>query len=116
MQRQSLSFIAVLTTLLAAVLTTLAALSTLLPALAGLVLTTLLLLTGLLLSAAALLRVALVLLLVALRIVLAWIVRHWDVLQSFRGFSREDPLPAPWFNARQSVLFPWRRNKVQTKD
>jgi hypothetical protein len=78
----------VLTTLLA---TMLAALSTLLSALTGLVLTALLLLTGLLLSAAALLRVALVLLLVALRIVLAWIVRHWDVLQSFRGFSREDP-------------------------
>jgi len=78
--------------LLASVLTTLAALSALsalLASLAGLVLATLLLLTGFLLpaaallSAATLLRVALALLLVALRIVLAWIVRHWDVLQSF---------------------------------
>ena len=79
-------------------LTTLATLPALLAALARLILAALLLLTGLLLpattllSAATMLRVALILL-VALWIVLAWIIGHWNVLQSFRGILGEGPSP-----------------------
>jgi hypothetical protein len=89
-----------------------AALSALLTTLARLVLATLLLLAGFLLSAAALLsaatllRVALALLVIALRIVLvvlAWIVRHWDVLQSFRGIWVR-ALPRPIWATRGDAL------------
>ena len=92
-------------------LTTLAALSALLASLARLVLAALLLLTGFLLpaatllSTATLLRVVLALLLVALRVVLAWIVRHWDVLQSFRGILGEGTSPAHLDNAARLPLF-----------
>jgi hypothetical protein len=109
-----------LTTL--AALATLATLATLLASLAGSVLAALLLLTGFLLpaatllSAATLLRVALALLLVALRIVLARIIRHWDVLQSFRGILGEGPSPTQSDNAGRWALFPSRHNEIAPND